>query len=401
MSRAILTINAGSSSIKFALYALDRTDVAPAEDQLARHPYLSGQIDGIGASARLVACDTEGRRVADDPLAPGIQHKEAFDALLGWLETHQQNSRRIVAVGHRVVHGGEAFSQPVRLDEQTTKALERFVSLAPLHQPHNLNGIRALAANLPGVPQIACFDTAFHRTQPPLAQLFAIPRRLTDEGVRRYGFHGLSYEYIARVLPDHSSRADGRVIVAHLGNGASMCAMHGRKSQATSMGFTAIDGLMMGTRTGALDPGVILYLLQEKGMDAKAVERLLYKESGLLGVSGISQDMRTLLASADPKAAEAVDLFCYRIVREIGALAACLGGIDALVFTGGIGERSAEIRRRVCSALGWLGVDLDDTANAEGRKLISTAGSRTEALAIPTDEEWMIARHTRELLGEN
>ncbi len=390
MSRAILTINAGSSSIKFALYALDGT--------LARHPDLSGQIDGLGAAARLLAKDAGGERVADNALPAGIGHAAAFDALLAWLEAHAQDSRRIVAVGHRVVHGGERYSQPVRLDDDAVTALERFVSLAPLHQPHNLNGIKALADRLPGVPQVACFDTAFHRTQPPLAQLFALPRALTAEGVRRYGFHGLSYEYIARVLPEHSARADGRVIVAHLGNGASMCAMHGRKSQATSMGFTAIDGLMMGTRTGALDPGVVLYLMQEKGMDAKGIERLLYKESGLLGVSGISQDMRTLLASDDPHAAEAVDLFCYRIMREIGALAACIGGLDALVFTGGIGEHAGEVRRRVCAGLGWLGIDLDERANGAAATRISRSDSRTEVLVIPTDEEWMIAQHTRDLI---
>ncbi|MDX9706664.1 MAG: acetate/propionate family kinase [Azospira sp.] len=390
MSRAILTINAGSSSIKFALYALD--------EELARHPFLGGQIDGLGAAARLTAKNAAGEKLADEALPAGIKHAAAFDALLAWLDAHPQNSRRITAVGHRVVHGGELYAQPVRLDAGAVAALERFVSLAPLHQPHNLNGVRALSARLPDVPQIACFDTAFHRTQQPLAQLFAIPRALTEEGVRRYGFHGLSYEYIARTLPAHSTRADGRVLVAHLGNGASMCAMLGRKSQATSMGFTAIDGLMMGTRTGALDPGVLLYLMQEKGMDAKAIERLLYKESGLLGVSGISQDMRTLLASDDPRATEAVDLFCYRIVREIGALAASIGGLDALVFTGGIGEHAAEVRRRVCTSLGWLGIELDADANAAGRTRISHTGSRTEALVIPTDEEWMIAQHTRNLI---
>ncbi len=286
----------------------------------------------------------------------------------------------------------------MRLNEAAVKALEQFIVLAPLHQPHNLNGIKALAERLPGVPQIACFDTAFHRTQPALAQLFAIPRALTAEGVRRYGFHGLSYEYIARVLPEHTARAEGRVLVAHLGNGASMCAMLGRKSQTSSMGFTAIDGLMMGTRTGALDPGVILYLLQSKGMDAKALEKLLYKESGLLGVSGISQDMRTLLASDRPEANEAVDLFCYRIVREIGALAACIGGIDALVFTGGIGEHADEVRRRVCAQLQWLGVDFDESANAGKATRITKANSQTEVLVIPTDEEWMIAQHTQDLI---
>ncbi|MBK8525375.1 MAG: acetate/propionate family kinase [Betaproteobacteria bacterium] len=390
MSKAILTINAGSSSIKFAVYALD--------ESVARHPFLSGQIDGIGAAAKLVAKNADGERIADDALPQGIKHAEAFNALLAWLAAHQQNSRKLVAVGHRVVHGGELYSQPVVVDADAVKALEQFIVLAPLHQPHNLNGIKALAERLPGVPQIACFDTAFHRTQPPLAQLFALPRALTAEGVKRYGFHGLSYEYIARVLPEHTSRAEGRVLVAHLGNGASMCAMVNRKSQATSMGFTAIDGLMMGTRTGALDPGVILYLLQAKGMDAKALEKLLYKESGLLGVSGISQDMRTLLASDKAEAAEAVDLFCYRIVREIGALAACIGGLDALVFTGGIGEHAAEVRRRVCAQLQWLGVDLDEAANENKSTRITKASSQTEALVIPTDEEWMIAQHTQNLI---
>ncbi|MDQ5945293.1 MAG: acetate kinase [Pseudomonadota bacterium] len=390
MSKAILTINAGSSSIKFAAYALD--------DNVARHPFLSGQIDGIGAAAKLVAKNADGERIADDALPQGIKHAEAFNALLAWLAAHQQNSRKLVAVGHRVVHGGELYSQPVVVDADAVKVLVQFVVLAPLLQPHNLNGIKVLAERLPGLPQIACFDTAFHRTQPKLAQLFALPRALTAEGVKRYGFHGLSYEYIARVLPEHTSRAEGRVLVAHLGNGASMCAMVGRKSQTSSMGFTAIDGLMMGTRTGALDPGVILYLLQAKGMDAKALEKLLYKESGLLGVSGISQDMRTLLASDKAEAAEAVDLFCYRIVREIGALAACIGGLDALVFTGGIGEHAAEVRRRVCAQLQWLGVDLDEAANEHKATRISKAGSQTEVLVIPTDEEWMIAQHTQNLL---
>jgi acetate kinase len=390
MSSAILTINAGSSSIKFALYALD--------GELARRPFLSGQIDGIGAEAKLVVRDGNGRRIVEQPLPRGIGHAAAFDALLGWIEGHPQNSRRIVAVGHRVVHGGERYSQPVRLDDLTVAALEQFIALAPLHQPHNLNGVKALSQRLPDVPQIACFDTAFHRTQPHLAQLFALPRAITAEGVRRYGFHGLSYEYIARVLPEHTVKAGGRVIVAHLGNGASLCAMVGGKSQATSMGFTAIDGLMMGTRTGTLDPGVVLYLMQQKGMDAKSLETLLYKESGLLGVSGISQDMRTLLTSDRPEAAEAVDLFCYRIVREIGALTACIGGLDALVFTGGIGEHAGEVRRRVCTRLNWLGAALDETANAGNARHIGRADAAVDLLVIPTDEEWMIAQHTHALI---
>jgi len=390
MSRAILTINAGSSSIKFAVYALDA--------ELARKPYLSGQIDGIGADAKLVARDTEGTRIADEALPVGVKHAEALDALLHWLVAHRADDRKVVAVGHRVVHGGERYSAPVVLDADAVRELEQFVVLAPLHQPHNLNGIKVLAARLPGVPQIACFDTAFHRTQPHLAQLFAIPRALTAEGVKRYGFHGLSYEYIARVLPQHTAKAEGRVVVAHLGNGASMCAMLQRKSQTSSMGFTAIDGLMMGTRTGALDPGVLLYLLQSKGMDAKGLEKLLYKESGLLGVSGISQDMRTLLASERPEAAEAVELFCYRIVREVGALAACIGGLDALVFTGGIGEKAAEIRRHVCARLDWLGIAIDEAANAANAINIGRKGGTADVLAIPTDEEWMIAQHAQELI---
>ena len=391
MSRAILTINAGSSSIKFAVYAFD--------EALARRPYLVGQIDGIGANARLIAKDEGGTRIADEALPVGVKHAEALDALLQWLVEHRADHRKVVAVGHRVVHGGERYSAPVVLDADAVRELEQFIVLAPLHQPHNLNGIKVLSERMPGVPQIACFDTAFHRTQPYLAQLFAIPRALTAEGVKRYGFHGLSYEYIARVLPQHTTKDDGRVIVAHLGNGASMCAMVGRKSQTSSMGFTAIDGLMMGTRTGALDPGVLLYLLQSKGMDAKGLDKLLYKESGLLGVSGISQDMRTLLASDRPEAAEAVDLFCYRIVREVGALAACIGGLGALVFTGGIGEKAAEIRHRVCARLGWLGVAIDETANEANAVNIGRVGNAADVLVIPTDEEWMIAQHTQELLS--
>ena len=280
-------------------------------------------------------------------------------------------------------------------------ALRGFVPLAPLHQPHNLAGIDAMVAAMPNLPQVACFDTAFHRSQPELAQLFALPRAITAEGVRRYGFHGLSYEYIAEALPEllGAERAKGRVIVAHLGNGASMCAMKGLKSQASTMGFTAIDGLMMGTRTGAIDPGVLLYLMDNHGMDAKALTRLLYKESGLLGVSGISQDMRVLLESAAPEAREAVDLFCYRIVREIGSLAAALGGLEALVFTGGIGEHGQAVRERVCRELAWLGLEFDAAANSADATRISTPQSAMAALVIPTNEEWIIARHTARLVA--
>ncbi len=389
MSDAILTLNAGSSSIKFALFAAGTSIPQQAE--------ITGQIDGIGARPHLKARDRAGT-VLDDldlPLGAGAdgQHRDALDFLVRWLHDHEAGWT-IAAVGHRVVHGAERYSQPIVLDDATLDVLRGFIPLAPLHQPHNLAGIEALCVHLPGIPQVACFDTAFHRTQPALAQLFALPRRITAQGVRRYGFHGLSYEYVAEVLPQHlGERADGKVIVAHLGNGASMCAMERRRSIATTMGFTAVEGLMMGTRTGSLDPGVLLYLMDNEGMDAKALTRLLYKESGLLGVSGLSQDMRELLASASPEAREAVDLFCYRISREIGSLAAALGGLDALVFTGGIGEHAAPIREKVCLGAAWLGLEFDAAANAAGCQRISLPSGRLAALVIPTNEEWMIARH--------
>ena len=391
---ALLTLNAGSSSIKFALFRR----AAPVPQQ----PELVGQIDGIGTTqVHLKAKDGSGR-VLDDcdlTLVGDHPHRAALDHLVQWLHEHEAGWR-IAGVGHRVVHGAQDYSQPIRLDDAHIARLREFIPLAPLHQPHNLAGIEALRAALPDVPQVACFDTAFHRTQPAIAQLFALPRRITAQGVRRYGFHGLSYEYIADVLPQHlpAAQAEGRVIVAHLGNGASMCALVGRKSHATTMGFTAVEGLMMGTRTGALDPGVLLYLMDYDGMDAKALTRLLYKESGLLGVSGISPDMRELLASDKPEAREAIDLFCYRIVREIGSLAAAIGGLDALVFTGGIGEHAAPVRDQVCRQLGWLGLDFAAAANAAAATCISTAASRVAALVLPTNEEWMLARHTAELL---
>jgi acetate kinase len=394
MDDGILTINAGSSSIKFALFA--REEAVPST------PELAGQIDGIGARPHIKVRDKGGNRLddVDLPLAQDAPHRAALSFLVDWLHDHE-SGRRIAAVGHRVVHGATKYSQPVRIDAAVLEVLKSFVPLAPLHQPHNVAGIEAMSATLQDVPQIACFDTAFHRTQQPLAQLFAVPRWLTAEGVRRYGFHGLSYEYIADVLPQHlGARADGKVLVAHLGNGASMCAMEGRRSRATSMGFTAVEGLMMGTRTGSLDPGVLLYLMQHHHMDAKALETLLYKQSGLLGVSGISQDMRELLASPLPEAREAVDLFCHRVVREAGALIAVNGGIDALVFTGGIGEHAAPVREKVCTALAWLGLDFDAGANAAAATVISRPGSRLTALVLPTNEEWMIARHTAELTND-
>jgi acetate kinase len=392
MEHGILTLNAGSSSIKFALFS--RQDLVP------RTPELVGQVDGIGARPHLKVKDGGGRPLDDIdlPLEKDAPHRAALAFLVDWLHGRESGGR-IVAVGHRVVHGATRYSQPVRIDETVLAALKSFVPLAPLHQPHNVAGIEAMSATLGGVPQIACFDTAFHRTQPTLAQLFALPRRITAEGVRRYGFHGLSYEYIAEVLPQHlGGKADGKVIVAHLGNGASLCAMEARRSRATSMGFTALDGLMMGTRTGSLDPGVLLYLMDKHHMDARALETMLYKESGLLGVSGISQDMRELLASREREAREAVDLFCHRLVRELGALAAVLGGVEALVFTGGIGEHAAPIREKVCTALGWLGLSFDAEANAAKANVISRSDSRLITLVLPTNEEWMIARHTARLL---
>lgn len=390
----VLTLNAGSSSIKFSLFELDAT--APA---------LVGQIDGIGAKPHIKAKDGAGNKLDDVDLditgSQERQHHQALLYLVKWLRSHGEGWKA-KGVGHRVVHGGEKYAAPVLLTPEIRRELASFVSLAPLHQPHNLDGIDAIGEILPDVPQIACFDTAFHRSQPALAQTFALPRALTDEGVKRYGFHGLSYEFIARSLPAHTDRADGRVAVAHLGNGSSMAAMVGRKSVASTMGFTAVDGLMMGTRTGNLDPGVVLYLLDEKKMDAAAITKLLYKQSGLLGVSGISQDMRELLASDHPHAKEAVDLFCYRISRELGSLAAAAGGLDVLVFTAGIGEHAAPVREQVCAQAAWLGIKLDREANNAPSKLprrISAPDSAVEVLVLPTDEEWMIAHHTQRLLG--
>jgi acetate kinase len=392
MSDAILVVNAGSSSIKFSVF-LARGE---ALDLL-----LGGQIESLYTAPRFKARDAAGAVVGERQWAEGeaLGHDGAIAFLADFLR-EQLGAHRLAAVGHRVVHGGLDYAAPVRLTAEIVGHLERFIPLAPLHQPHNLKPIRLLLANQPELPQVACFDTAFHRGQPEVAQAFALPPAITERGVRRYGFHGLSYEYIAAVLPEYDPRAAaGRTVVLHLGNGASLCAIHNGKSVASTMGFTAVDGLPMGTRCGNLDPGVVLYLMDELQMDARAIEQLLYQQSGLLGVSGVSSDMRTLLDSAEPKAQFAVELFVYRIGRELGSLAAALGGLDALVFTAGIGEHAAPIRERVCHAAAWLGVELDPAANAAGGPRISTAGSRVAVWVIPTNEELMIARQTRALVA--
>jgi acetate kinase len=393
VSDAILVLNAGSSSLKFEVFAVDG-------DTLARQ--VAGGIEELSGAPKFSARDAHGAVIGERgwPAGRALGHDGALAFLLEWLGSHGRGSR-IIAAGHRVVHGGAEFTAPVRVTPDVVARLEALVPLAPLHQPANIEAITALAAQQPALPQAACFDTAFHHDQPPLAQAFALPRAISDAGVRRYGFHGLSYEYVASVLPRYDARAAaGRTVVLHLGNGASMCALLGGRSVATTMSFTALDGLPMGTRCGALDPGVVLYLLAAQKLDAGEIERVLYQESGLLGVSGVSSDMRVLLASADPHAQDAVALFCYRIGRELGSLAAVLAGLDAIVFTAGIGEHAAPVRDAVCRGAAWLGVELDAAANAGGGPRISTPASRVTAWVIPTDEELMIARHTRALLQQ-
>ncbi|MDO9312926.1 MAG: acetate/propionate family kinase [Burkholderiaceae bacterium] len=401
MKGSILAINSGSSSVKFASF-----DVASG---IQPQRILHGEVDGIGSAPRLLAWEHEGAALEERLLdvkpdtsgatGPASDHEAALDAILAWLDQHPSQGQPLAAA-HRVVHGGEQFTEPTVVTPEVLTQLGRLDRLAPLHQPHNLAAIRAIAALQPGLPQIACFDTAFHAGQAWVMRAYALPQRLSRAGVKRYGFHGLSYEYIASILPAHLGPvADGKVVVAHLGNGASLCALLERRSVATSMGFTALDGLMMGTRCGHLDPGVVLYLMAEHGMTVSEVETMLYQQSGLLGVSGISSDMRTLEASPLPDARAAIDLYVCCITRELGALAATLGGIDALVFTGGIGEHSATIRQRVCREAEWLGVELDETANLRGQLRISSATSRASAWAIPTNEEWMLVKHAEALLG--
>ncbi|MFL5307658.1 MAG: acetate/propionate family kinase [Polyangia bacterium] len=391
MPGALLVLNAGSSSLKWATFA---------EGDPPRR-ILWGRLEELSSRPRFVAWDDSGV-VAQRAWPDGsdLGHAGAIQYLLTWVRHGTLAALPIAAVGHRVVHGGVHFSAPVVVDAAVLRALDGLVPLAPLHQPHNLAAIRAVREQLPGVPQVACFDTAFHRGQPHVAQEFGLPRRYWDEGIRRYGFHGLSYEYVHASLAARApDAAAGRTIVAHLGNGASLCAMAGGRSVATTMSFTALDGLLMGTRCGAIDPGVLLHLMQRDGLDARGLEQLLYTQSGLLGVSGHSSDMRDLLASAESACAEAVDLFVYRITRELGSLAAALGGLDALVFTGGIGENTPAVRARVCRDAAWLGVTLDAAANDGGALCISAPDSRATAWVLPTNEELMIAIHTRTLVG--
>jgi acetate kinase len=391
MNDYAIVLNAGSSSLKFSTYKRPASAAWKLE--------VRGQIDGIGSAPRFTASDDGGVRLADDRLDAGLDGRGAFDALAAWLR-NRYGSVRVLGVGHRVVHGGSKYARPTIVTPEVLIDLRALIPLAPLHQPYNLAAIDAVAERLPGVPQVACFDTSFHRSQPAVADVVPLPADLRRDGVQRYGFHGLSYEYIASVLPEVAPEiARGRVIVAHLGSGASLCALRDRKSVDNTLGFTALDGLCMGTRPGAIDPGVILHLFQGLGLSAKDVETVLYKKSGLLGISGISNDMRVLLKSAEPAAGLAIEYFVYQASKEIGALAAVLGGVDGIVFTAGIGENSAEIRRRICEASAWLGVELDEAANEKRGPRISRAGSRVSAWVIPTNEELMIARHTGILLG--
>ena len=389
MNKYLLVINAGSSSIKFAIYQQD----ASSKPLIAN---ASGQIDGIGNQPDFRIQNHLGFVLINRKLSinKAHDHASAIKLIFNWLWVYLADGI-LLAVGHRVVHGGQHYSAPVLINETVLAELETLIPLAPLHQPHNLATIRALLDIKPSLPQVACFDTAFHHTQPQVAQRFALPHHFIDEGIRRYGFHGLSYEYIASVLPSlDPALTNARVIVAHLGSGASLCALYKGNSIATTMGFSPLDGLVMGTRCGNIDAGVLLYLMDHYNMDARALENLLYHQSGLLGVSGISNDMRTLLASDAPQAHEAIELFVYRTGREIGSLAAALGGLDALVFTGGIGEHSATIRSRISHHAIWLGLELNDSANETGASFISTEGSKVSAWIVATDENLMIAKHT-------
>lgn len=388
---SILVVNAGSSSVKFQVFGIGQ---GGGLDRA-----IKGQIDGIGSRPKLRANASDGRLLIDKTYAVAdVSDVPSAIAVAGaWLG--EQQDLALVAVGHRVVHGGPEYDRPVHLTAEIVDHLERYVALAPLHQPNNLAPIRTLMARRPDLPQVACFDTAFHRGHDAVVDHYAIPEQFYDEGVRRYGFHGLSYEFIATRLKDVAPQiAAGRVIVAHLGSGASMCALANGRSVESTMGFTALDGLAMGTRTGQIDPGVVLYFMTEKAMSPAAVQDLLYKDCGLKGLSGISNDMRELLNDPSPRAALSIDYFVYRVSLHAGMLAAALGGLDAFVFTAGIGENSAEIRARIATKLAWFGVALDADANAKHAATISTEASRIPVYVIPTDEELMIARHTLSVL---
>lgn len=394
MSRALVALNAGSSSLKFQVFEM----LEKAGPRLV----WRGFYEGLRSAAHFVVRRTDGGTLDEASWGhgEGFGHEEALMHLVSWLRGHKQG-QELAAIGHRVVHGGEAFISPVLVDDSVIQAMETLVPLAPLHQPYNLEPIRIVRRRLPTMPQVACFDTAFHRTQSDIATLFALPREVRDRGVRRYGFHGLSYEYISTVLGNHDPRlATGRVIVAHLGNGASLCALRGGVSIATTMGFSALDGLPMGTRCGAIDAAVVFFMLREMKLSPEAAERMLYTKSGLLGVSGISNDMRTLRekAATNADAKRAIDLFVYRIVREIGSLVAALGGLDGLIFTAGIGENDAATRAEVIGGLAWAGLTLDEAANHAGGPCIS-AGSGPTAWVIPTNEELVIARQTQSVLA--
>ncbi|MDR3515629.1 MAG: acetate/propionate family kinase [Azospirillaceae bacterium] len=390
---AYLIVNAGSSSLKFSVFQALETGGLEA--------VFNGQIAGIGTQPSFQAKDAQRHVLADRTWSAN----EASDRptllrfALDWI-TERLGSARLLAVGHRVVAGGREFAHPVLVTEAVLEGLERLVPLSPLHQPHHIAAIRAIRDLHPALPQVACFDSAFHHDMPLAAQTYALPRALTDEGVRRYGAHGLSFEYVAyRLRQIEPDLADGHVVVCHLGNGSSLCAIHAGRGVDTTMGFTVLEGVPMGTRPGIVDPGILLYLMREKGMGADELEKLLYHQSGFLGVSGISNDMRVLLESDDPRAAETVELFCFNVAKQIGAMAASMGGLDAIVFTAGIGENSPPVRARVGAKLEWLGVKIDQNANQSKAPRISSASSRIPVLIIPTDEERMIARHTARILG--
>ena len=391
MTRQIAVINAGSSSIKFAI----------VEDDFEQTLLFRGQVENIGVSPRLKVESTDGQTLVEREWgAKDLNHNSATKIILQ-TSIALLGGQAVEAIGHRVVHGGTRFTAPVMTNKDVLASLKALTPLAPLHQPHNLAPIEAIMAEAPHIPQVACFDTAFHQTQPPIAQAFALPREITSSGVRRYGFHGLSYEFVSTKLQEVAPGvADQRIIIAHLGNGASLCALQHGRSVASTMGFTAVDGLMMGTRCGSIDPGVLIYLMDNRGMDARAIEKLIYKESGLLGVSGISSDVRTLRASDDSRAKEALSLFTYRIIREIGSLGAALGGLDGLVFTGGIGQRDPVTRRDVVAGCAWLGAKLDDEANAAHRERIDAESSTLPIWVLPTDEERVIARQTVGILDQ-